>query len=141
MTRAQLPAKSPCGSCPYRTDVPSGVWDPEEYAKLPQYDEDTPFQPTGLFMCHQMDGRICTGWAGCHDMVHSLGVRIAISIGDLTSDDADALMDYVSAVDLHPTGKAAAEHGMAEIETPTPQAVRTIRKITRTTTGKRTPHE
>ena len=28
----------PCASCPYRCDVPSGVWHPDEYAKLEVYD-------------------------------------------------------------------------------------------------------
>jgi hypothetical protein len=36
------PTKYPCPSCPYRKDVPSGVWAPEEYDKLPAYDNDTP---------------------------------------------------------------------------------------------------
>jgi hypothetical protein len=32
------PAPKPCESCPYRKDVPSGVWSEGEYRKLPQYD-------------------------------------------------------------------------------------------------------
>lgn len=46
------PAPQPCASCPYRRDVPSGIWAAEEYAKLPAYDADTPFQPPHLFLCH-----------------------------------------------------------------------------------------
>ena len=61
------PARTPCATCPYRTDVPSGVWAPEEYAKLLAYDEETAYQPLSVFLCHQVDGRVCAGWAGCHD--------------------------------------------------------------------------
>lgn len=28
------PRKTPCASCPYRKDVPSGVWEASEYEKL-----------------------------------------------------------------------------------------------------------
>lgn len=126
----KLPAAAPCGTCPYRTDVPSGVWDPTEYAKLPGYDEDTPYQPTQVFLCHQVDGRICAGWAGCHDMTRALGVRIALSTGDLPVEHADALMDYTTGVELFESGRAAAEHGMREIEHPSHRAIRGIAKIT-----------
>ena len=49
------PAKSPCGSCPYRQDVPSGVWAASEYEKLPAYDAPETFmQPPGLFIREQL---------------------------------------------------------------------------------------
>jgi hypothetical protein len=50
---APLPASNPCGSCPYRRDVPSGVWDAAEYEKLPRYDGPMADQPARLFLCHQ----------------------------------------------------------------------------------------
>lgn len=125
------PAPRPCASCPYRRDVPSGVWHPDEYAKLPDYDEPTPFQPTGVFLCHQVNGRACAGWAGCHDMTHNLAIRLAESTGDITPDDADELRDYTTDVELFATGREAAEHGMRDVEHPTPDAVRTLHKITR----------
>lgn len=34
-------APKPCASCPYRRDVPEGVWHPEEYSKLRAYDGST----------------------------------------------------------------------------------------------------
>lgn len=37
---------NPCHSCPYRRDVPSGVWATEEYDKLLPYDADTASQPS-----------------------------------------------------------------------------------------------
>lgn len=124
-----LPAAAPCGTCPYRTDVPSGVWDPTEYAKLPAYDEPTLQQPTGLFLCHQVDGRICAGWAGCHDMTQSLGVRLAAIHGKISTDDVRALYDYTSPVPLFTSGQEAADHGLADVEHPSPFALRASNKI------------
>lgn len=54
----KAPAKNPCGSCPYRRDVPSGIWSEEEYDKLPQYDLPTGDQPPNVFLCHQQNGRL-----------------------------------------------------------------------------------
>lgn len=125
----KLPAAAPCGSCPYRTDVPSGVWHPSEYEKLPQFDQPTALQPLGVFLCHQIDGRICAGWAGCHDMTHSLGVRITAIAGDLEPDQVDALHAYTTPVPLFTSGREAAEHGMADIENPSPAAIRAAEKI------------
>jgi hypothetical protein len=124
-----LPAAAPCGSCPYRVDVPSGVWHPSEYVKLPQFDEPTALQPMEVFMCHQVDGRICAGWAGCHDMNHSLGVRLAYLEGHLTPDEVDALYAYATTVPLFASGREAAEHGMADAGAPSPAARRTAEKI------------
>lgn len=129
--KMQLPAPAPCGSCPYRTDVPSGVWEAVEYEKLPAYDEPTALQPLGVFLCHRVDGRICAGWAGCHDMTQSLGVRLAVSTGRLAEDDADALLDYTTPVPLFESGRAAAEHGLADVEHPSLPAIRTSEKIAR----------
>ena len=49
------PAPRPCDSCPYRQDVPSGIWAASEYAKLPAYDAPTCAQSARLFLCHQHD--------------------------------------------------------------------------------------
>lgn len=123
------PARNPCGSCPYRRDVPSGVWSAEEYAKLPPYDNDTPFQPPSAFFCHQQNGRLCAGWVGCHDMDNSLALRFA-SLHD-TVDEAgfEAALDYVSPVPLWGSGAEAAAHGMAELESPGTPARRTMDKL------------
>lgn len=127
--RINPPANAPCGSCPYRTDVPSGVWEPSEYAKLPAYDLPTALQPTGVFMCHQVDGRICAGWAGCHDMTETLAVRLAIAWGHLAGDDAEALYEYQPDVELFESGQAAADHGLVDVEAPSALAVRASTKI------------
>lgn len=130
------PAPRPCVSCPYRQDVPSGVWAEEDYAKLPAFDEPTYAQPGSLFLCHQRDrddphARVCSGWAGCHDMAESLGLRIALASRHITMATAEAIVDYVSPVPLFASGAEAAAHGMREILDPSPEAIRLIDKIER----------
>jgi hypothetical protein len=120
------PAASPCGSCPYRRDVPSGIWSVDEYAKLPAYDAPTGEQPIGVFHCHRQDGRVCAGWAGCHDMQESLAVRIAALDGRL---DADELLDYETTTPLFDSGAEAALHGMKDIADPGPEARRVMEKL------------
>ena len=111
------PRARPCTTCPYRRDVPSGIWHPDEYAKLPGYDGDVPEQAGagafGVFLCHQKDGHLCAGWVGCHDMANNLAVRM--SHRDL---DIDAVLGYVSPVPLFASGAEAAAHGMREIGSP-----------------------
>lgn len=108
------PSKAPCGTCPYRRDVPSGIWVREEYEKLPGYDGETLDQinagALGLFYCHQNDGHLCAGWVGCHDMDESIAVRL--------NPIAPEAFDYVSPVPLFGSGREAHDHGVAEIENP-----------------------
>lgn len=133
------PAPRPCSSCPYRCDVPSGVWSAEDYAKLPQYDLETWQQPPGLFLCHQTDPddpgtRVCAGWVGCHgDQL--LGLRLAASTGVLRPDDAERAFEYTTPVELHPSGTAACEHGLRDLDCPSPQAQEFIDKIGRRRPG------
>jgi hypothetical protein len=118
-------------SCPYRRDVPSGVWAPEEYAKLPDYDNATWAQPTGVFCCHQQDGRVCAGWAGTHDMEENFALRVAVLQGTVSAEEYEATVDYETAVPLFASGREAAEHGLAELERPGPAAVKTITRLAR----------
>ncbi|MER7617387.1 DUF6283 family protein [Nonomuraea wenchangensis] len=72
------PAEGPCGTCPYRRDVLSGLWAREEYDKLRGYDRPTFAQPVTLWLCHQHGRssprrRVCAGWAGYHDGIHTAG--------------------------------------------------------------------
>lgn len=129
--RIHPPASRPCGSCPYRRDVPSGVWSEEEYGKLPHYDGDTASQPATVFLCHQQNGRLCSGWVGCHDMVESMGIRIGVLAGKIEPDDIDAIFDYESPVPLYSSGAEAAAHGMAEVLEPSAAAGKVIGKLTR----------
>jgi hypothetical protein len=128
---SQAPAKRACASCPYRKDVPSGVWAESEYDKLPPYDADTADQPMGVFMCHQQNGRVCAGWAGCHDMTENIALRLAPLTGSMSPDDVAACLDYESPVPLFESGQAASDHGKAEIPDPSDKAQRTIEKVAR----------
>ncbi len=124
-------APRPCSSCPYRRDVPSGVWHEQEYAKLPAYDLDTMSQPGGLFMCHNHSDNLCTGWVGCHgDQL--LALRLAVISGTMTGEEYGKACDYVSPVPLFDSGFEAAEHGRAEIDKPSDEAEKAIRKVMRT---------
>lgn len=130
------PAPRPCRTCPYRQDVPSGIWDTTEYAKLPRYDEPTFAQPTAVFLCHQHDraddaARVCGGWAGCHDGDDLLALRVGVASGEITVETADAIRDYASPVLLFASGAEAAAHGMREIHRPGAPACTAMAKISR----------
>lgn len=119
------PAPYPCGSCPYRLDVPSGIWSEEEYEKLPPYDREESFdQPFGLFMCHQQDGRVCAGWAGCHDMEEAIAVRF---LGDI--EVIEALLDYETSTPLFASGQEAADHGLRRVQDPDMKARKVMDKL------------
>lgn len=127
------PAPRACESCPYRRDVPSGVWDEEEYEKLPRYDRPTYDQLSdGLFQCHQNGrnddkARLCAGWVAVHGD-QSLALRLAVVSGRVDP----SVMDYSTDVELFGSGAEAAEHGMAEIDDPSPEAIEMMEKIGRT---------
>lgn len=125
----QLPAARPCGTCPYRRDVPAGIWHAQEYDKLPAYDQDTPYQPTGMFQCHQHgrgdeQARLCAGWVGCHgDQL--LALRLGVAMGRIPAE----VFAYTTLVPLFASGAEAAAHGKAGIARPTRKAVRASAKI------------
>ena len=73
--------------------------------------------------------RVCAGWAGCHDADNLLSVRIAVFEGRLTPEIAQAVIGYSCPIPLFDSGEEAAEHGMAQIEAPSSDAIQTIRKI------------
>ena len=114
--------KVPCGTCPYRKDVPSGVWAANEYEKLPQYDGEIIEQlfkgGTTLFMCHQNSGRLCGGWLQTHGTGNLLAIR-------LQSIDPSAY-GYTSKVEVFASGAEACAHGIAEIDGPSPAAKRKV---------------
>ena len=121
------PRKRPCSSCPYRLDVPSGVWAESEYSKLPDYDRPTGQQPMQVFMCHQADGTVCSGWAAVHGDRDNLALRMAASLG--ADIDRDAVIAYTTDVPLFSTGMDAALHGIADIEEPGPMARAVVAKL------------
>ncbi|MGN7186968.1 DUF6283 family protein [Microbacterium enclense] len=126
MPEPSLPRKTPCASCPYRRSVPSGVWHPDEYAKLPAYDGDIAEQQSiAVFSCHQGDGDVCAGWLGHRDPVDLLAVRVGIVDGRLDPSCAE----YTTDVPLFDSGAEAAAHGTGDTLHPTGRAGAAIRKI------------
>lgn len=121
------PRKNPCASCPYRKNVPSGVWDKSEYQKLPRYDGETYEQSTATFLCHQQDGCVCSGWLAHRNPEGLLAVRLGLIRGDLDP----GCLDYATEVPLFESGAAAAEHGMKHVEDPREDAKAVISKIVR----------
>ncbi|MFJ7305309.1 DUF6283 family protein [Streptomyces sp. NPDC099088] len=139
--RPPAPAPRPCESCPYRRDVPSGVWAAEEYDKLVRYDAETGEQPAAMFQCHQADGasqegRACAGWASCHGE-DLLAPRLALIDGRIDSATFEAISGYVSPVPVFASGAEAAAHGRTGIHEPGPDADRLIAKILRSRTDLR----
>ena len=124
------PAPRPCESCPYRRDVPSGIWAAEEYSKLLRWDRPTSEQPMDVFMCHQQDGRVCAGWVGCHDGRELLGLRLAVTMGSMAYGEFRKATEYTSPVPLFASGAEAAAHGLTDIQAPGENASRLIDKIT-----------
>lgn len=125
------PKPYPCASCPYRRDVPSGVWSEDEYHKLPLYDLPTGDQPIAVFMCHQADDTTCSGWVGTHDAVDLLSLRIAASTGSIEEGALDVIIDYKSPVPLFGSGAEACEHGLKELLSPSVDARHVSAKIAR----------
>ena len=114
--------KVPCGTCPYRQDVPSGVWAANEYEKLPSYDGEIFDQlvkgGTPLFMCHQNDGCLCGGWLQTHGTDNLLALRL--------HEVHPSVYGYTSKVPCFASGAEAMVHGMAEIDDPSPAAKRKV---------------
>ena len=126
MTKALAkPPKVPCGSCPYRRDVPSGIWEEHEYEKLLAYDGDTIDQVEkgafGLFMCHQNDGCLCGGWLLAHDRRHLLALRF--------NTVHPSAFSYAPNVEVFKSGAEAAAHGLRDYEAPSKEALRKMRGI------------
>lgn len=104
-----------CSACPYRRDVPSGVWHESEYEKLRPYDNDTAYQPQAPFFCHATQEFLCHGWAvvGGYDL---LALRI-LELSALEPIDIPP-----TRVPLFSTHAEAADHGLAEVKRPSRKA-------------------
>lgn len=122
--------KAPCRSCPYRCDVPSGVWAAEEYAKLPGYDGSILDQlqsgAAALFLCHQRDGNLCAGWLACHGPHNLLAMRLH------GAEVVPEVWAYETAVPVFGSGAQAAAHGAAGVRRPTTRAQRMVHRLIRT---------
>lgn len=120
--------RAPCVSCPYRKDVPSGIWSTEEYDKIEPYDNDTWQQPRRLFMCHQADGCLCRGWLDTHGG-ELLGVRIACAKGEIDPEAVTKALDEGPAVPVFASAADAAKHGRRSIMRPGRKAREMMTKI------------
>lgn len=122
-------SKAPCKSCPYRKDVPSGVWDASEYEKLRKFDGEILDQVlqggTGLFLCHQDDGNLCAGWLATHGSDNLVALRLR------AHQVKDEVWGYTTDVPVFSSGAEAAEHGIAEIERPSLRAQATVQRLVR----------
>lgn len=136
MPEQSVPRPRPCASCPYRQDVPSGVWDESEYVRLCQYDGSIAEQAMNggmaAFGCHQADGYLCSGWVGHRD---EPGDLLAIRIGILQGTTDPSVVDYITTVPLFASGAEAAAHGMRDIEAPSDKAKATVEKLNRHVPG------
>ena len=118
----------PCSTCPYRKDVPPGIWAEEEYQKLRGYDDGA--QPLALatFLCHQSTitdrETVCRGWLSVH--CESVAVRLAEARGEVPPG---AKYDPVP-VPLYATGNEAADAGLRGVKRPSRKARREIDKLT-----------
>lgn len=123
----------PCGSCPYRKDVPSGIWSKHEYDKLPAYDGEVIDQlakgAVGVFMCHQQDGHLCGGWLACHGP-RNLAALISPHVV------APEAYDYKTAVPVFASGAEARKHGIRDIKNPGARARKMIENLMRKRNGK-----
>lgn len=122
------PPAKPCGSCPYRKDVPSGIWHPSEYEKLPAYDgeiiEQVQKGAFGLFMCHQQDGKMCGGWLACHGPENLLALRMSRGV-------APEAHRYETSVPVFQSGAEARQHGLRDIAKPDVKAGKMIAGLVR----------
>lgn len=114
----------PCSACPYRQDVPSGVWSAHEYDKLRDYDKPTGEQPFEAFACHATPEHLCHGWAVVHTTRGNEYDLLALRIHGYP-DIPDA------GVPLFASGNEAADHGQADIEQPSEEAIAAVEKLSR----------
>jgi len=109
----------PCAGCPYRQDVPSGVWAEEEYEKLELYDGTVDTQPPIVFACHDSKrdtrGTICRGWLDTHGPYNLLALRLAVARGRLPKEIMNLEQ---SSVPCFESGEEAWFHGMQDIDDP-----------------------
>jgi hypothetical protein len=107
----------PCGSCPYRKDVPSGIWARHEYNKLPKYDGETWEQSPHICLCHQRNGCICGGWLACHGPGELLALRFSRKLDP-------SVFDYQTDVPVFASGAEARAHGLKEYKRPGTRALK-----------------
>lgn len=116
------------------------MWARHEYELLPRFDGEIgdqalagAFSPFG---CHSSPEQLCAGWVGHRDHPDEL---LAIRIGLIDGDLDPAVADYTTDVPLWPTGAAAAEHGLRDLDAPGPEAQAAIDKLVQLDPGRLAP--
>jgi hypothetical protein len=115
-------APRPCNTCPYLRSTPPGIWHPDEYAKLPHFDDDAPLDEHALatFHCHQQHATgvptVCRGWLGVHR--DSIAVRVAQIDGRIDPADVPTEPDPT----MYDSGAEACAVGLAAVDAPPPEA-------------------
>lgn len=116
----------PCQFCPYRRDVPSGIWHADEYAKLIEYDRPTAEQPFRQFACHAQPECVCTGWLVVGMKQPHDKALIALRLFPVDGQD-----DIACDVPLFDTGTQAALHGLSGLSAPSGDAQAAIASLNR----------
>lgn len=123
----------PCSSCPYRRDVPSGLWAWDEYEKLRDYDAPTAQQPPQAFGCHATPEAYCCGWAVAHTrrgtQAHHPFDLFALCLAASTGEWDCAMPE--TRTPLFATGNEAADHGQRDIEKPSLEAQAAVSRLMR----------
>lgn len=115
----------PCSSCPYRQDVPSGLWAAHEYEKLRGYDEPTGAQPIAAFACHATPEHFCHGWAVVHSNRGHAYELLALRLRRYDTRN----VPVSRTVALWSSGNEAADWGQRDVENPTDEAVERVAKL------------
>lgn len=129
-------APKPCNTCPYARSTPPGIWHPDEYAKLPTYDDDAAEPSVATFHCHQETAThvptVCRGWLYVH--ADSIAVRFAVVTGQLDLSDLPPASERDPS--LYASGAEACAASMAAIEQPPPAARRAQQRLVRKGVGR-----
>jgi hypothetical protein len=127
MSEKLLCHPDPCASCPYRRDTPPGVWAPEEYRKLPAWDD--PMNFAGVFLCHHSNlgarQAVCRGWLEVHG--DNLQARMTGNRVEFTSTAAR----FPTKVPLYKSGAQACAAGLRGVRRPNKAARRLMQKLTK----------
>lgn len=118
---------APCKFCPYRQDAPSGIWHRDEYAKLLKYDGDMAAQAQngglGLFLCHERNNCLCSGWLACHGPDNLIALRF-------NHDKVEPeVFDYETSIPVFSSGFDAMVHGVKDNLLPSPRARKAIDRL------------
>lgn len=116
---------NPCSACPYRCDVPSGLWAAHEYDKLREYDLPTGDQPLAPFHCHATPEHLCSGWAITHSSRGNEYALLALRVFSPGEEIPE------SEVTCFGSGNEAADWGQRDIEDPTPEAKEAVERLMR----------